>query len=177
MLEGEELGVLTIMNDSGEMYSQDHVRLLSMLNKPFAIALTNGLRYRELKKFEEKLEDDKRYLQAELSSIGNEKVIGADFGLKSVMIMVRQVARLDSPVLLQGETGVGKELIANTIHGLSPRRDGVDFRNHQRRENTFEFQSLKFGLTAGKVFMNKIRTASDSTHIRIDRLKPDEFLG
>ena len=124
MLEGEELGVLSILNDSNEAYTQEHVRLLSLLNKPFAIALTNGLRFRELTKIKERLVDDKQYLQTELNEMGGKTVVGADFGLKKMMMMVRQVARLDSPVLLQGETGVGKELIANAVHNLSPRRSG-----------------------------------------------------
>ena len=53
-----------------------------------------------------------------------EEIIGSDFGLKSVMEMVQQVAPLDSPVLLLGETGTGKEVIANAIHYSSPRKDG-----------------------------------------------------
>ena len=124
MLEGEELGVLTLLSEGDEAFTQEHVGLLSMLNKPFAIALTNGLRYRELTKIKERLLDDKHYLQSELTEMSSGTVIGADFGLKQVMMMVRQVARLDSPVLLQGETGVGKELIANAVHSLSPRRKG-----------------------------------------------------
>ena len=51
-------------------------------------------------------------------------MIGADLGLKSVMEMVHQVAPLESPVLLLGETGTGKEVIANAVHNLSLRKDG-----------------------------------------------------
>jgi transcriptional regulator with PAS, ATPase and Fis domain len=53
-----------------------------------------------------------------------EEIVGANFGLKHVMEMVRQVAPLTSPVLLLGETGSGKEVIANAIHNLSPRHNG-----------------------------------------------------
>lgn len=56
--------------------------------------------------------------------MSGDEIVGADFGLKGVMGMVRQVASLDSPVLLLGETGVGKDVIANAIHYSSLRRDG-----------------------------------------------------
>jgi len=56
--------------------------------------------------------------------VTGEEIIGADFGLRGVMEMVRQVAPLPSPVLLLGETGTGKEIIASAIHNLSLRKDG-----------------------------------------------------
>jgi transcriptional regulator with PAS, ATPase and Fis domain len=70
------------------------------------------------------LADDNRYLQDELRRLAGEDVVGADFGLKGVMDLVRQVAPLDSPVLLLGETGTGKEVIAGAIHKSSSRKDG-----------------------------------------------------
>ncbi len=98
------------------------LQLIGTINEPFAVALTNSLRYRELQKLRDLLADDNRYLQDELRRMVGEDVIGADFGLKSVMDLVRQVAPLDSPVLLLGETGSGKEVIANAIHKASLRR-------------------------------------------------------
>jgi len=86
------------------------------------VALTNSLRYRELQKFRDLLADDNRYLQDELRRMVGEDVIGSDSGLKPVMDLVRQVAPLDSPVLLLGETGSGKEVVANAIHKASSRR-------------------------------------------------------
>ncbi|MFH0785539.1 MAG: sigma 54-interacting transcriptional regulator [Pseudomonadota bacterium] len=70
------------------------------------------------------LADDNRYLRDELRRVSREDVIGADFGLKEVMEMARQVAPMASPVLLLGETGAGKEVIANAIHNLSFQKDG-----------------------------------------------------
>jgi transcriptional regulator with GAF, ATPase, and Fis domain len=72
----------------------------------------------------EMLADDNRFLQGELRRMTGEEIIGANFGLKQVMEEVRKVAVLDTPVLLLGETGVGKEVIANTIHASSPRSKG-----------------------------------------------------
>ena len=70
------------------------------------------------------LTDDNRYLHRELLRISGDEIIGEDFGLKNVMEMVRKVAPLESPVLLLGETGVGKGLIASAVHYLSRRSKG-----------------------------------------------------
>ncbi|HTP05168.1 MAG TPA: sigma-54 dependent transcriptional regulator, partial [Nitrospirota bacterium] len=82
------------------------------------------LRHQEVSRLKDMLADDNRYLQRQLLSVSGSEIMGADFGLKAVMNMVRQVAPLDSPVLLMGETGTGKEVIATAIHRFSPRREG-----------------------------------------------------
>jgi transcriptional regulator with GAF, ATPase, and Fis domain len=123
-LEGKFVGTLSVFSEPDISFNRHHVRLLSLLNEPFAIALTNSLRYRELQTLRDTLADDNRYLQDELRTLSGGEVIGAEFGLKRVMEMVRQVAPLKSPVLLMGETGVGKEVIANAIHNLSLRSNG-----------------------------------------------------
>ena len=123
-LEGRFVGTVSVFGESDIQFNQHHVRLISMLNEPFAIALANSLRYRELKALQDMLADDNRYLQEELRSMTGEAVIGAEMGLRSVMDLVRQVAPLASPVLLLGETGVGKEVLANAIHNFSSRASG-----------------------------------------------------
>ena len=123
VLEKTMLGVISVFNNGKEKFNKEHVHLLSLLNKPCAIALTNSLRFRELKKFKELLIDDNKYFQEELNKLSGERVIGAQKGLKKVMQMVQKVAPLESPVLLLGETGTGKEVIANTIHNLSHRKN------------------------------------------------------
>lgn len=124
VVERTFLGVLSVFDNGREPFNESHAGLMSLLNEPFAIALTNNLRYRELQKFRDLLADDNRYLQEELRRLSGEEIIGADFGLRGVMDQVRQVAHLDSPVLLLGETGTGKEVIGNAIHNLSARRNG-----------------------------------------------------
>ncbi len=95
-----------------------------LLKEPFAIALGNILKHQEILRLKELLDDDKRYLQRELLHLSGDEIIGAEFGLREVMMLARQVASLNSPVLLLGETGVGKDVIANAIHYSSPRKDG-----------------------------------------------------
>jgi len=124
VLEGTMLGIFSVFDNGKEKFTPEHMALLSVLDKPCAIALTNALRYRELNNLKERLADDNRYYQAELNRMAGETVIGAGRGLSRVMEMVRQVSPLESPVLLLGETGTGKEVIANAIHNLSLRRKG-----------------------------------------------------
>ena len=122
VLEGKLLGVLAIFGNGRVPFTEEHLQLIGTINEPFAVALTNSLRYRELQKLRDLLADDNRYFQDELRRMVGEDVIGADFGLKPVMDLVRQVSPLDSPVLLLGETGSGKEVVANAIHKASFRR-------------------------------------------------------
>jgi transcriptional regulator with GAF, ATPase, and Fis domain len=123
-LEGNRIGSLGLSTDGLNQYTDEHARLLQLLHGPFAIAMSNALKHQEVIRFKDMLADDNRYLFDELRSILGDEIIGSDFGLKAVMEMVHQVAPLDSPVLLLGETGTGKEVIANAIHYSSPRKDG-----------------------------------------------------
>jgi len=123
-IDAQILGFVAIGNNSQIGYTQTHADLLSQLNDPFAIAFSNHLHYRELSRLKDRLMDDNRYFQKELQRRVGEEVIGTNFGLRQVMELVRHVAPQSSPVILLGETGTGKELIANTIHNLSTRKDG-----------------------------------------------------
>ena len=123
-LEGNKLGYLGLMADGVNRYTGEHARLLRLLREPMSIAMSNAMEHQELVRFKQMLVDDNRYLREEPRSVSGDEIVGADFGLSMVMRMVEQVAPLDSPVLLLGETGTGKELVANAIHGSSPRKGG-----------------------------------------------------
>jgi len=122
-VEDKRLGALSIIAEGKNRFNDEHGRLVSLLNEPFAIAFSNTLKHEEVLKLKDLLADDNRYLHRELLHLSGDEIVGADFGLKRVMEMVRQVAPLNSPVLLLGETGVGKDVIANAIHYSSPRKD------------------------------------------------------
>jgi len=115
-------GSIVFLSES-EIFNAKHSNLLSLVKDPFAIATSNTLQLREVLKLKDLLTDDNRYLHGELRRLSGEEIIGANFGMREVMEKVRQVARMDSPVLLLGETGVGKDVIANAIHYLSTRND------------------------------------------------------
>ena len=117
----KQLGGVSIYADGKNRYTQEHARLLALLNEPLAIAVSNALKHQEVLRLKNLLTDDNQYLSRELVRISGDEIIGEDHGLKDVMEMVRMVAQRDSPVLLLGETGVGKEVIANAIHSRSLR--------------------------------------------------------
>jgi transcriptional regulator with GAF, ATPase, and Fis domain len=121
---GEKLGALVLLAQGRNRFSEEHARLFSLLNEPFSIAVSNTLKHQEILRLKDLLADDNRYLHRELLRLSGDEIVGADFGLKGVMGMVREVAPLGSPVLLLGETGVGKDIVANAIHYSSPRKDG-----------------------------------------------------
>jgi len=123
-VKGARPGNLALYAKGFNRFTEDHMQLFSMLREPLTIALSNSLRYDELNRLKETLSDDVQYLQHRLSRSMEAPLIGEHFGLKKVVDMVRGVAPLDSPVLLLGETGVGKEVIASTIHRLSRRSKG-----------------------------------------------------
>jgi transcriptional regulator with GAF, ATPase, and Fis domain len=122
-VEDKRLGALVLLAKGRDRFSEEHGQLFSLLHEPFAIAVSNTLKHQEILRLKDLLADDNRYLHRELLHLSGDEIVGADFGLKGVMTMVRQVASLNSPVLLLGETGVGKDVIANAIHYSSPRKD------------------------------------------------------
>ena len=122
--EGGRYGGVVLTAEGTGRYSDAHARLLGLLQDPFSVALANTLVHREVLQLRDRLADDNLYLNRELLRISGDEIVGADFGLREVMHQVRHVAPTESPVLLSGETGVGKDVIANAIHLGSPRRDG-----------------------------------------------------
>lgn len=115
---------LVIAKDGKNVYRQHHADLLLSVMEPFSIAMSNAIRYLELLRLKEGLIDENQAMKADLERAGSDIIVGADFGLRKVMEMVKIVSRTSSPVLLHGETGTGKEIIAKYIHRTSPRRDG-----------------------------------------------------
>ena len=123
-VEGAYIGSFIARVFERNKYTDEHLKLWELVNEPAAIALANSQRYREALGLKDLLIDDKSYFEKELRTNYGGKVIGADRGLRGVMEKVRMVAARNSPVLLTGETGTGKEVIANAIHDRSNRCNG-----------------------------------------------------
>ncbi len=121
---GRPLCSILVFGQGKNIYSEKDAQVLNLLKEPLSIAMSNALKHREVVKLKELLVEDNRYLHRELRQLSGDEIIGSDFGLRDIMKKTNQVASLDSPVLLLGETGVGKDVIANAIHSSSPRRKG-----------------------------------------------------
>jgi len=126
MLRSEDkmIGTLGLQSDGEPKFVESNLELIELLKGPMKIAMSNSLKHREVLKLKDVLADDNRYLHGELRRLSGEEIIGANFGLKDVMQKASHVASLDSPVLLLGETGAGKDVIANAIHYSSNRKNG-----------------------------------------------------
>jgi transcriptional regulator with GAF, ATPase, and Fis domain len=124
IIEGETVGGMGISAHGPNRFSPAHAELLDLVREPIAMAMSNARRYQETVRLKNLLADDNRALFRELEEVSGTQVVGAEFGLRGVMEMVRMVAQSTSPVLLLGDTGTGKEVIANTIHLTSSRRNG-----------------------------------------------------
>ncbi|MFC2128588.1 sigma 54-interacting transcriptional regulator, partial [Bacteroidota bacterium] len=118
------LGSFVLIADGRQKYHENHAKLISLLKETFVLALSNTLEHRKLIKRYNLLIDDNQYLHTQLRRKSGDEIIGANFGLRNVMEMVRQVSSVISPVLLVGEIGVGKDIIANAIHYYSSKNKG-----------------------------------------------------
>jgi transcriptional regulator with GAF, ATPase, and Fis domain len=123
IIERQRLGVVDLFAHGRNRFTSEDARLFALLREPFAIAMANALTHQEVVRLKEQLLSDNRYLSSELLSRSGDQVVGAENGLKEVMSRVDRVAPLNNTVLLLGETGTGKEVIANSIHRRSPRRN------------------------------------------------------
>ena len=121
---GRALGILTIARTTEDPFTPYNVDFLTQAGGQIAIAIENARAYQEISELKDKLAQEKLYLEEEIRSEMNfENVIGNSPELKHVLELVETVAPSDSTVLLLGETGTGKELIARAIHDRSRRKD------------------------------------------------------
>ena len=118
------LGTLVVASLRENGFTEQDAELLTHIARQIAIAVENALAYREIAALKNKLASEKVYLEEEIKTEYNfEEIIGRSAALKRVLQQVETVAPTDSVVLIHGETGTGKELIARAIHDLSARRE------------------------------------------------------
>jgi formate hydrogenlyase transcriptional activator len=121
---GRPLGFLSVARTTDNPFTPEDLEFLTQAGGQIAIAIENALAYKEISELKDKLAQEKLYLEEEIRSEMNfENIIGASRALKHVLELVETVAPSDSTVLLLGETGTGKELIARAIHDRSRRKD------------------------------------------------------
>jgi formate hydrogenlyase transcriptional activator len=118
------LGTLNAASRRPDAFSADDAELLEQIAHPIAGAVANALAYQEIASLKNKLAEEKLYLEEEIRTEHNfEEIVGESAVLHRVLDQVAIVAPTDSAVLILGETGTGKELIARAIHNRSGRRD------------------------------------------------------
>jgi formate hydrogenlyase transcriptional activator len=119
---GEHLGVIGFL--ARRRISAEEFALLGIFADQAALAIRNAQLYREIERYRDRLEVENAYLQQAMAEErGFEGIVGESPALRAVLRKVQQVAPVDTTVLLTGETGTGKELIARALHQGSPRRD------------------------------------------------------
>ncbi len=121
---GRKLGVLGVASFREDAFPPTDQELLGQIANQIALAVKNALDYQEIESLKNKLTEEKLYLEEEINTAYNfEEIIGSSAVLRRILKQVETVAPTDSTVLIVGETGTGKELIARAIHNLSVRRD------------------------------------------------------
>jgi formate hydrogenlyase transcriptional activator len=120
------LGVLCLARLQKNAFTQPDVDFLSQIAGQIAIAIDNALAYRQISELKDQLTQEKLYLEGEIRSEMNfEEIIGNSAALRKVLRQVEAVAPTGSTVLIYGETGTGKELIARAVHNLSDRHSNA----------------------------------------------------
>src|ERR1700730_905233 len=118
------LGVLTFACKQGAAYDTADVNFLEQVANQVAVAVENALAFDEIEALKDKLHQEKVYLEEEVRTAHNfGEIVGESGTLRRVLKQVEAVAPTDSTVLILGETGTGKELIARALHDLSSRRE------------------------------------------------------
>ena len=121
---GKSIGTLNIGSRTKSQYSEADMTFLQEVGNQVALALENMQSYEEIAALKARLEKENVYLQEEIRTEHNfDEIVGAAPPLLAVLRKLEQVAPTNSTVLIGGETGTGKELIARAIHGRSPRKN------------------------------------------------------
>lgn len=122
MHAGEKpIGHLCFIGSGFKCFTDEHVRKMRLLLSPFTLAMANMLQFKRVLDFQEKLYAEKSSLEEELRQLQAPPIIGENGGLLETMKVVEQLKGRETPVFIFGETGTGKELIADAVQKISPR--------------------------------------------------------
>ena len=123
---GNALGTLNVGSRHENFFTADDLQFFTQVAGQVAIALDNALSYERIEVLNERLAEEKIYLEDEIRTDNRfEEIVGNSRVLKAILKQVETVAPTDSTVMVYGETGTGKELLARAIHELSARKQGT----------------------------------------------------
>ena len=118
------LGTMTVASRKESAFMQHDAEMLGQVAGQVAMAVNNALAFKQIAELRDRLTQEKQYLEEEINLEHRfEDIVGESTGLRNVLRQIETVAPTDATVLIQGETGTGKELLARAIHRLSPRSD------------------------------------------------------
>lgn len=120
----QAIGALAVARRKEGGFNQHDAQMLAGIADQVAMAVNNAMAFRQIAELRERLSQEKQYLEEEINLENRfEDIVGESTGLRQVLKDIETVAPTDATVLIQGETGTGKELLARAIHRLSPRRE------------------------------------------------------
>ena len=161
---GRTIGVLNLGCRREDAFSEADTELLINIAGQVALGVQNSLQYREIESLKNKLASEKLYLEEEIKTQYNfAEIVGQSSALKAVLDKVETVAPTDSTVLLFGETGTGKELIARAIHNLSAR--------HERTLVKLNCAAIPTGLLESELFGHEKGAFTGAVSQRIGRFE------
>jgi formate hydrogenlyase transcriptional activator len=144
------VGTLSLVRARHNPYSQDELDFLTGVCSQITLVLENALAWQEISELKEKLAQEKLYLEEEIRSEMNfDQIVGDSPALRKVLQLVQTVAPSNSTVLLLGETGTGKELVARAIHDSSRRKNRTFVKLNCAAIPTGLFESELFGHEKG----------------------------
>jgi PAS domain S-box-containing protein len=121
---GKAIGSLAVLSRMESALTRQEADILVRIASPVAIAIDNAMAFRRIAELQDQLRQEKQYLEAEIAVENHyEDIVGESGSLRQVLQQIEIVAPTDATVLIQGETGTGKELLARAIHRLSPRHE------------------------------------------------------
>lgn len=162
--KGRVIGTLNVGSRAPDRYSREQAEFLQEIATQVALAVENMLAYEEIAALKARLEEENIYLQEEIKANYNfAEIIGESPALQKVLQVVERVAQTDATVLLLGETGTGKELIARAIHHLSPR--------HQRPLVSVNCAALPANLIESELFGHEKGAFTGALSHRIGRFE------
>jgi formate hydrogenlyase transcriptional activator len=121
---GRTFGTLNLASRRMDVFSAEDIELVQQVAAQIAIAVENALAFKEIDALKDKLAEEKLYLEEEIRSAYNfEEIVGDSPAIRRALAQVELVAPAGTTVLILGETGTGKEVIARAVHNLSPRKE------------------------------------------------------